>query len=460
MKFFRLLISLFFLIVVWAIFIAGREFLLIKPIENLAHVPENATFAMRLDGTALLKSSAFSIILEANDPDLIDVINAQINEKRKRKGKSNNIGIDYLSDMVVYIMPFENGQVIGVTYNISRPDLMRKNASRALDENEVYALNDNVGVVLSYKGEMALNPKQKTQLIELANKIAFQPAKSDLSTKLSNREPNKIIQLSSKGQLFGSTTLFNRSDMDLTLEEHGLKITGQLLKNRYENRVFVQPKYTIPNSGLHFFTTLITDKIQDSIQNILHSFELGLPDIVAISLNFRGLKINNTDKNLIYSPDIDLLLTFKSPVDLREKLFHNSMVLKELKLTTKGNNLTNGVTDYYFSKIDECNYLISSKKSIKTIPVPKEALLSLKGPLEPITNISGDKMILFFLENLPIFRSTKDFFSKTEGIDIEISNDKSQNMALVKGRFSFKDQYYPLNELLKYSIQNNFIRVK
>jgi len=83
----------------------------------------------------------------------------------------------------------------------------------------------------------------------------------------------------------------------------------------------------------------------------------------------------------------------------------------------------------------------------------------VKGQMDPITNIKGDKMILFFLENLPIFKTTKDFFSKTEGVKIEITNTE-QNMAIVDGYFNFKKEYFPLNEFLKYSIQNNFIRVK
>jgi len=458
MKVFRPIISLFFLITVWSIFIAGREFLLIKPIENLAHVPENATFAMRVDGSAVLKASAFSIILEANDPDLIDVINAQINEKRKQKGKSKNIGIDYLSDIVVYSMPFKNGQIWGVTCNLNRPDLMRKNAVRVLDSNEVYSINGEIVVILRYNGALPLKPEQKVKLIDLAKKIAFQPSKSKLSDKLSKRETNKIVQLSSKGQLFGESTLFNRSDIDLVLEDHGLKVSGKLIKNLSKNRDFSQPKYTLPSSGLYFYTTLIPDIIQDTIHDIFLNLNLNLPKIKAISLNFRGSTINNTERNLVYSPDMDLLITFLNPFELKDALI-KSKVLKELKIEGKGENFTNRIKDYYFTKVDSKTYLISSKKDTKPTTTSTDCLFCLEGKLDPLTNIDGDKMILFFLENLPIFKTTKDFFGKTEELKIKIIDNKD-HFATLKGDFTFKNEYYPLNEFLKYSIQNNFIRVK
>jgi hypothetical protein len=458
MKVFRLLISLFFLLIIWCFFIAGREFLMIKPIKNLQHVPTEATFAMRIDGTAVLKSSAFSIILEANDPDLIYAINTQINEKRKRIGKSKSLGIDYLSDLVVYGMPFENGQILGITYNLKRPDLMRKNAVRALDRNQVYAINDDIGVVLSYKGKQPLSTKQISKMIVLAKNIAFQPRKNALADKLSLRESNKIIQLSSKGQLFGETTLFNRSDMDLVLGDHGLKISGELHKNHFENRVFTQPKYTLKPDGMYFHTTLIPQNLQDSIHNLLLYRGLNISRIRALSMNYRGSTINNTNRNLIYSPDIDLLITFENDYDFKKALLE-SPILEDMKLKSKGEGLTNGIREFIFKKIDSNTYLISSKKILEPISAATNCLLSVDGQLNPLTNVNGDKMILFFLENLPIFKTTKDFFAKTKSLKIEIT-DTENNIAKVSGHFNFKKEYYPLNEFLKYSIQNNFIRVK
>jgi hypothetical protein len=458
MKIFRILISLLFLIVVWCFFIAGREFLLTKPIENLRHVPTDATFAMRVDGTAVLKSSAFSIILEANDPDLIDVINQKINQKRKHKGPSKNLGIDYLSDLVVYAVPFENGQLLGVTYNLKRPDLMRKNASLGLDSNQVYVINENIGVVLTYLGKKRLTPNEKSKMFSLAKKIAFEPTKSVLADKLALRESNKIVQLSSKGQLFGETTLFNRSDMDLVLSDHGLKMTGELYKNRLEKRVFNQPKYTLKKDGMYFYTTLIPQKIQDTIHKLLFQNGLNLPRIQSISINYRGSTINNTDRNLIYSPNLDLLITFEQEFDF-QKAFYESPLLEALKMKKVNNGLSNGILDYTFEKIDQKTYLISSNKGVKPIPTPENCLLCLNGQMDPLTNINGDKMILFFLENLPIYKTTKDFFAKTEGVKIEITNT-GMNKALIDGHFNFKKEYYPLNEFLKYGIQNNFIRVK
>ncbi len=140
MKLIRTFISIFYLLIIWCLYFAGREFLVKKSLENLNHLPDNATFAMRIDGSSVLKSTIFSTVLEANDPEIVDVINFQINEKRKRKGPKTSMGIDYLSDILVYTAPFEDGQVLGVNYNLKRPDLMRKNAKVALGKNQVFYL--------------------------------------------------------------------------------------------------------------------------------------------------------------------------------------------------------------------------------------------------------------------------------------------------------------------------------
>lgn len=458
MKIFRLFISLFFLSIVWCFFLSGREFLMVKPIDNLHHVPTQATFAMRIDGTSLLKASAFSIILEANDKELIEAINVQIDEKRKRKGPSKSLGIDYLSDLVVYTLPFEEGQIIGFTYNLSRPDLMRKNASHTLNINEVYAINENIGVVLKYNGKTRLSPERRSKMIRLAEKIAFEPLKNTLTENISIREANKIIQLSSKGQMFGETTLFNRADVDLVLSDKGLTISGELYKNQLNKRAFHPANYSLKPDGLHLYTTLIPQKVQDTIYNFLSTNGLIIPKIHAISINYRGSTINNTDRNLIYSPDIDFLITFETDFDFK-KAVSQSSILTSVKLKPTVEGLTNGIRNFIFKRIDSKTYLISSKNALIPEIKASNCLFCIAGKLDALTTIKGDKMILFFLENLPIFKTTKDFFAKTEGLKIEISNSK-KNMASINGQFNFKKEFYPLNEFLKYSIQNNFIRVK
>ncbi|MFA7273995.1 MAG: hypothetical protein WC044_09005 [Crocinitomicaceae bacterium] len=458
MKVFRISISVFFLLVVWCLYFAGREFLIEKPIENLSHLPSDATFAMRIDGSGVLKSTLFSVILEANDPQVIDAINFQINEKRKSKGPSKSLGIDYLSDVLVYLAPFENGQILGINYNLKRPDLMRKNAKIALSKNQVFAINDHLGVVLTFQGKTELSPKERVALLQLAEQIAFEPTKGDLADKLGHTEGNKFIQLSSKGQLFGETTLFNRSDLNLSLAEHSLKIDGELLKNRLEKRVFSIPDKNLQPSGLHFYTTLIPEKIQDSIHQLLLTKHLILPRIKSIAINYRGSNIHNSDHGLIYSPDMDFYITFNQETDLRS-LLKNSELLDEYRFTWNSDVLDNGVQKYYVQKTDANSYLFSTRKNTKLVTNVPKSLLSLSGDLTSLTKISGDKMILFFLENLPIFNSTKDFFERTTGVQIQIS-DREENMASIQGQFEFKEEFYPMNEFLKYALQNNFIRVK
>ncbi len=455
----RFLVSLCFLIAVWILFLFGRFFIIEKPIENLSHIPENSIFAMRLDGSSALKSTLFSILLEANDPEVIEVINLQINKKWKRRGVSKNLGIDFLSDIVVYVFPFEEAQMLGFSYNLDKPEHMRKNASVALDSNQFYAINENIGVVLTYLGKNSLSIQQKAKAIETAKKIAFEPTKTDLAKKIAKKETNKFVQLTSKGMLYGSSTLFTRTDMDLSLEKHSLVLDGQLIKNKSVSDIFQNKNYTLEPSGVHFYTTLIPESIQDSLRKFIGQMNFKTPDIQAIAINYRGLKIDNIDGTLVQSPDMDLVLNFKDTIDLLNAI-KKSTLFDVLKWKFHDNQtITNGVARYYLTKIDNKTYAISSKKIVKTKMNEASSLLNINGDLSHFTNVSGDKWLMLFLNNFPFYSNSKTFFSKTKGINLMINNTVSNN-AIVRGRINFKEEYSPMNEFFKFGVQNNFIRLK
>lgn len=455
----RILASLFLLVTVWCLFLLGSFFSIEKPIENLSHIPDNAILAVRLDGASVLKSTLFSILLEANDPEVIEVVNQQINKKWKRKGPSKNLGIDFLADVVVYVFPFEGSKVLGMTYNLNRPDLMRKNAPNALDSNQCYAINDNIGVVLTFLGKTKFGVGQKVKAINLAQKIAFESVQSDLASKIAEKQTNRFVQLTSQGMLFGSSTLFSRTDMDLSLEEHTLLLKGQLIKNRRERKVFVNKNYTLNPSGMHMYTTLIPISVQDSIKNILKRVKLNLPQIKAIAVNYRSLQINNPNGVIIPSPDMDLVLNFDRNVDFIEEL-KKSTLLKDLHLEIKNNNIIfNGLTNYYLTQIDPKTILISTHKSTKAKLVNADQLLNLKGDLSRFTEVSGDKWIMLFLNNVPLFTNTQNFFSKTKELSLKVI-DSEDNAARLQGKLVFHDEYSPMNEFFKYAIQSNIIRLK
>lgn len=455
----RLLASLFFLVTIWTLFLFGRFFAVDKPIENLTHLPENAIFAMRLDGSAALKSTLFSVLLEANDPEVIKVINEQINKKWKRKGVSKNLGIDFLSDIVVYVFPFEGEQMLGMSYNLTRPDLMRKNALRALDSDQCYSINENIGVVLTYLGKKKFDFEKKARAIKMAQKIAFTPIKGDLAGKIAQKETTKLVQVTSRGMLYGSSTLFTRTDVDLTLNEHSMVLTGQLIKNYDVKDIFLNKNYTLIPSGMHFYTTLIPKSVQDSLHAILKSKRLVLPEIEAIAVNYRGMHINNPNGVLFQSPDIDMVLNFKDSVDFIAAL-KKSNFLKELHFMFKSESvITNGIKDFYITKIDPQTYLFSSEKNAKTKMNPQNCLLKLDGNLTNFTNITGNKWFMTFLNGLPIYFNSKSFFSKTKNISVTVTNTDAKK-ATLEGRLDFKEEYSPMNEIFKYAVQSNIIRLK
>lgn len=455
--FFRIIIGLGLLAILWILFLVSKVFLEERPNENLLHIPADANFAMRVDGAAVAKSSLFTVILEANDPALLEIINEQIRKKREYTGPSTKLGIDFLSDILIYSIPFHSGSITGTTYHLERPDLMQKNAVNVFSNNQVYCINQNLGVVLSFSGPDDLNARERLEMIDLAKKIAYEPSDNSLTQSLSKKDTHKFIQLSSKGYLFGKSTLFTQTNAELLLADNGLEIEGELEMNRGQKEVFAKPKYELGKNGLHFFTTLVPEMIQDSFASFCHRKEIELPKIEAIEFNYRGVDVRNTMKGLRISPDMDLLITFESAVNLQQKLTGNAF-LQGLGWKMENNQFTNDIKKYNIRRVDDRTVLISQNKECSTQAFSGNQLFELKGDLRKLTNVKGDDGIVGIINGLTIFQTSNDLFQNIGIFSISISEGKP-NKAQLKGKITVKKGLYPMNEALKFAIASDFIRV-
>ena len=56
----------------------AQTFLVDKKTDQLYHIPQDATVAVRIDGSALMKNAMFEIMLEAQDETVLTMIEDQI----------------------------------------------------------------------------------------------------------------------------------------------------------------------------------------------------------------------------------------------------------------------------------------------------------------------------------------------------------------------------------------------
>jgi tRNA(His) 5'-end guanylyltransferase len=101
---------------------------------------------MRLDGREIAENTLFSIFLESKDEELLTLMQESFTKTLKQEGRFKNYGIDYLSDIILFEVPYDNYKIQGILVNISNTRLFTKNLT---DLNVAFALKDDVGVILS-----------------------------------------------------------------------------------------------------------------------------------------------------------------------------------------------------------------------------------------------------------------------------------------------------------------------
>lgn len=436
----------------------GRYFLMDKSTDHLYHLPENATLALRIDGGTMAKSALFQILLESKDEEVLAKIEEQIEKRKKYKGPNLSLGVDYLADVLVYSFPYKSEQILGITYCLKPGAKMEENAPNILKDNQVFAVNNGVGVVLTYPKRLQSDQKVIATLQQQANAIANQAISSDLTQDLVKKEIGQLVHLSSRGNPFGAETLFNGANAKVTTEGNALNLSGNMMPNPAMKQSFKQPEFQLPVDGFHFSSALIPASFNDSLRKFLpDSVEFG--KIESVSLNYRGTEIQNTVKqNLVYSPDVDLLISFSEPFDF-EAFLASDYFTEHSKLTYANGTLSNDFIAYKIQQLDDRQYFVTSSKTGLSVKKGWDGhFFNLSGDAKMLTELRGNKMILSFISFVPMYSSSRDVFRRLD--QLEISIDRGANdLAQLTGTMDFKDGFYPMNEFLKFVLINDLIRV-
>lgn len=452
----RLSAGLFFMGLLGFIYFIAQSFLIERSEDHLKHLPENASVALRIDGASIIKNGFFEIVLQSKDEAVINLLEEQVSKRRKKVGVNRGLGIDYMSDIVIYTFPFNNKEVYGTTYRLNNPDKMEANIQDFLSQNQVYGLHHSTGVILSFPDEsLSLSDKRKLELI--AQQIAEKPSKSKVAVPLTEKNEKEIVKLASNHFPFGTGTIFEQLESNVTLNEHKIELKGRLGADASKRKTFIEPEYSLSQNGFHFHTTLISDEVNDTITRVFPDSLIQLAPINSFSMNYFGGEIKNTMKGLFVSPQVDLLIQFKDSFDLKEFLTQD-WVQNKTGLVNKGNIFESDFIKYKFEKLSPTTYFISSSENAGIEKGWNKCHLSISGDPTRLTEIKADAMIMTFISVMSIYSSSRELFENIEDFELCIE-DKGGSKATLDGTLSFKDGAYPMNEFLKFALTNRLIKL-
>jgi len=306
---------------------------------------------------------------------------------------------------------------------------------------------DNVGFILIPLNESTIS---NADLSTYFTKYIKNNSQRESSFSKTN---NSSVQVYTKGKLFGESSCFNSSRLNLQMLKTGFELDGdfKIGKSTTEN---IPSKILLKTSknDFHFSSSIIASALQDSINVQLKKLNYNLPDFKAISFNYKGISIINDDSGMHPLPNIDLLLEFKKDFDI-DAFLKEAEFVNQIDGTYFNYQLKIAGTTYYINQINKTTVSIGSTKNLETVENKTNQLFSVKGNLSSVLKIEGGGMIVSFLEVVPLFKSTKELFANVNDFDITV-NKESITKAKLNGKLDFKENVSSFNEITKFILGN------
>ena len=431
----------FLLVLSWVFFLFTEAILENNTNDNIKHVPANATFALRLDAREIAEKSLFSVFLDAKDEEILALIQASFSQARGKGGQIKNYGIDYLSDIVVFEIPYKGTFIYGLLVNVTNENLFRKNSNSLVN---ISACKDNVGVIL--RNSTSSKQILKSELKQLATKIVSSDHTDKQIGFAANRGSGKFIETSSKGMLFGKEHFFGQTNILFELQETELLLSGKIALNSkrsinaYNKRI--RPK------GMHISTSIIPQQLNDSLKKWASKLTIKTPNINQVSINFMGTKVINHSSGFFVIPQIELYVECENPFDIGQ-FIKTSELIDYFDYKIDNGSILFQDEKLYFKQISQNSFYIGITKDPILQNNSSNELFSTYGELKPLVRIEGGGLMTAFLEMMPIYRASKNLTDHTKSLELKIIK-KTDKSAKIEGNLKFSNGYYPMNELIKF----------
>ena len=446
-RFFQFLSIFVLLVFAWLLLFFNQAILAEKSNNNTLHVPDNANYAIRIDGRELAEKTLFSIFLESKDEVVISLLQSSISKNMNTEGQFKNYGIDYLSDIVIFEIPYKRSTIQGILVNVNNKQLFNKNLNGS---KSVFACHDDVGVIFNYSNFKDQVPS--SELKKIAVNIVKTTSKNTPENFIAHHGPGKFVETYSKSSNFGESTYFGKSTVLFELQEKSLLLSGKLDLNS-KNTTAINPlTKIIEPKGIHFSSTIIPTVLVDSLNGWLKQFSLTIPSINTISLNHIETKIIN---HSVVIPQIELLIQFNKDFSIQE-LLSSPELITYLAYSLQKNHISFQEEKIFFKQINSKSIYIGITENPTFKTVNSNEVVKIEGNLKALTTIKGGGMMTAFLEMLPIYSASKNLVKHTESLNLSFVKTNKNNIDL-KGELKFTKDHYPMNELIKFLLVSQLL---
>lgn len=426
-KFYTAILVIVISAVFMILFVVKDLVLMMDDNTNFEYIPKESVFVARINTSELIKSSA-SELLTTQDQE----IKEQLEKLDLKSGERTFNGINFSSNVYMFILPFEGEFVEGFLFNITDKTLFQEYYQS--QEKYIFASNDKVGVIL-LRDLKSLTEQAKKKLSTTAEQLIQKPQNDESQVSFSNSEA--IISTWSSD---ASAGLSFSNKLDLSFESDKILLKGTLTS---ETDVSHGWNY-LERKGISFNTSFIPQSINDSINKLLKNSEDQIT-IESLSLNYGGVNFEQTAK-LSIVPEMEVLINFTSNVN-QDSLLNKLHRGKYIQLSNSSMFTFNEIV-FSVAQPQEDQLLIYSGHSPSPIEVRNE-LLEFSGDPSLLFRVGGNSPYGQFLNFIPLFRSGRQLTDATESINLKVTPGKNGTHQ-VDGVLQFKKDRSPILELIKF----------
>ena len=422
LKAFTRTLGLLFLlgVLIGIIFITDTLLLTTKQ-NQLNYIPADADLVLRINSRAIIDQTIQSVLIDSEDTKLVNSLYRKLKQEKKGGKKITPNGIDYLSDVVLFKMPFKTSYVIGVLVKLNDEDAFEETIGSTVSAHRVAIAHNEVGLILSYGGKEN-NHASAIDLEQLADNILSNSTKKQ---KAPIRE-DKLISVGGKLGRF-----------ELEISKNSLVFSGKFS----------------PNSSIKPLTRSQLEEIGFHI-SASHLGELPFEDIPITHFDFNFFGFDESNANGIPKLKVELLVGFEEKTDmialLKDKLGDALIIDEEQQEISVMNQL------FFYKKLNDSVSYIGSTQAPRIELKNSSTLFKVSGEPASFFSYKYDGFALALIEMNPLFHATKKLALTTESIDIRMihKNDKRIDFT---GKILFKKGSYPINEIIRFLMSANFI---
>ena len=419
----RTLGLLFLIGVLFGIILITDSLLQTPKQSQLDYIPADAELVVRINSRAVISQTFQAVLIDSEDSKLVNKIYRKIIQRRKSGKQIANDGIDYLSDIVFFKMPFKTSYVNGVLVRLNNEDAFEETVATNVTANRVAFAHNGVGLILTYNGKekshaSAIDLEQLADNI-LSNALKKQkaPSSDESLISVSGKIGRFDLDLVDRAFVFNGTftpqkafNLSNRSH----LKENGFRISGTQLS---------ELPIEFPEAPIEYF-----------------------------DLNF--LEYGPSDNNGIPKVNVEMLIGFKQKTDLIALLTKKLGPAFDLKDGQQEITLMN--QSFFYKKINDSTYYLGSTAKPVIESKRSATLFEISGAPSTFFDYKADGFALAFIEMNPIFHASKQLALNTESIDIKMVHQRDKKVNFT-GKIIFKEGTYPLHEIVRFLLEGNFL---